>query len=146
MKKLLFSIAVALATLQIHAAADLFEIDYQEISEQFAEIQELENFLEENQGTTLMQLKESNHAMANRVQDFDRDPVNRGGRQNTMGIPPFIIGCGCGVLAGCIGGLIGVLIVSMATGGDREQVRQATLGCVVGSLLAGVIWFQLSNT
>jgi hypothetical protein len=111
--------------------ADLFKIDDQKINADFAALNRLENYIEQNKGTTIYDLEKSNQHL---LSGMDENPDNFNGLSSTLrggetplGIPAFIWGF-------CLG-IVGLVLVAVLAE-NKELTKKALLGCVVSGLLS----------
>ncbi len=111
--------------------ADLFSYDKNELNNEFAELNSLENYVKINEGLTLTSLVAENNPLVSGITmrnpfapaiPFDEVP---------LGIPSFWWGC-------CIG-VWGIAVVYFVTE-DKEEVKKAIKGCVVGTLVGLVLY------
>lgn len=131
MKKVLFVAILALTFNMGNATenADLFKVDDQEINAEFAQLNELEQFVEANEGLTLSEININNPLLQNLNNSSDILGVLSTLRgEPPLGIPSFAWGA-------CFG-VVGIAIVYFVTD-DREESKKALTGCVVveGALL-----------
>lgn len=129
MKKfLLFLLAVGLfaSTQAIASNGELFTYNKQAVNTEFAELNAIENFVNQNDGITLSEMKSQNLDFANTISTFSLDSSAIIG---PIGIPSF--------LWGCILGPVGVLIVYLIADDPKSEAKKAFWGCVIGSLLWG---------
>jgi hypothetical protein len=125
MKKVLFTALLALAFNIGNATenADLFKVDDQEINAEFAQLNELEQFVEANQGLTLSEINTNNPLVQNLNNSSDILGVLSTLRgEPPLGIPSFAWGA-------CFG-VAGIAIVYFVSD-DREETKKAFTGCVV---------------
>ncbi len=137
MKKLLLTsiLAIIFAAGNLFAAGtDLFSYDKDELNNEFAELNSLENYVKTNQGVTLTNLLEENNPLVANLSlrapfsfplPFEEPP---------LGIGSF--------WWGCLFGILGILLVYVVTE-DNDEVKQALKGCVVGTLVSVVLYFGL---
>ena len=144
MKKLLFTALLALAFNMGNATenADLFKVDDQEINAEFAQLNELEQFVEANEGLTLSEINTNNPLVQNLNNSSDILGVLSTLRgEPPLGIPSFAWGA-------CFG-VAGVAIVYFVSD-DRDETKKAFKGCVIveGALLVAyvVIWVVILGT
>jgi 4-hydroxybenzoate polyprenyltransferase len=111
--------------------ADLFSYDRDQINDEFAELNMLENYVKINEGITLTSLVNENNPLIAGITvsnpfapaiPFDEPP---------LGIPSFWWGC-------CIG-VWGIAVVYFVTE-DKEETKQAFKGCVLGTLVGLVLY------
>lgn len=125
MKKVLFTALLALAFNIGNATenADLFKVDDQEINAEFAQLNELEQFVEANEGLTLSEINTNNPLVQNLNNSSDILGVLSTLRgEPPLGIPSFAWGA-------CFG-VAGIAIVYFVSD-DREETKKAFTGCVV---------------
>lgn len=125
MKKVLFTALLALAFNIGNATenADLFRVDDQEINAEFAQLNELEHFVEANEGLTLSEINTNNPLVQNLNNSSDILGVLSTLRgEPPLGIPSFAWGA-------CFG-VAGIAIVYFVSD-DREETKKAFTGCVV---------------
>ena len=125
MKKVLFTALLALAFNIGNATenADLFKVDDQEINSEFAQLNELEQFVEANEGLTLSEINTNNPLVQNLNNSSDILGVLSTLRgEPPLGIPSFAWGA-------CFG-VAGIAIVYFVSD-DREETKKAFTGCVV---------------
>jgi len=134
MKKLLFTVLLALAFNLGNAAenADLFKVDDQEINAEFAQLNELEQFVEANEGLTLSEINTNNPLLQNLNNSSDILGVLSTLRgEPPLGIPSFAWGA-------CFG-VAGIAIVYFVSD-DRDETKKAFTGCVVVEGVVILIW------
>jgi hypothetical protein len=125
MKKILFTALLALAFNLGNATenADLFKVDDQEINAEFAQLNELEQFVEANEGLTLSEINTNNPLVQNLNNSSDILGVLSTLRgEPPLGIPSFAWGA-------CFG-VAGIAIVYFVSD-DRDETKKAFTGCVV---------------
>lgn len=125
MKKVLFTALLALAFNIGNATenADLFKVDDQEINAEFAQLNELEQFVEANEGLTLSEINTNNPLVQNLNNSSDILGILSTLRgEPPLGIPSFAWGA-------CFG-VAGIAIVYFVSD-DREETKKAFTGCVV---------------
>jgi len=130
-KKILFLIAVVF-TLSVNSFASnyskLIKVNENQIQTVFADLNELENYVNAHEGVTLNQLKALGNAL---VANVEASPMGVMGAcsmngEPPMGIPSFVWGC-------CFG-VVGIAVVYFVTDNDKEEVKKSFYGCVVGYL------------
>jgi hypothetical protein len=125
MKKIFFTALLALAFNLGNATenADLFKVDDQEINAEFAQLNELEQFVEANEGLTLSEINTNNPLVQNLNNSSDILGVLSTLRgEPPLGIPSFAWGA-------CFG-VAGIAIVYFVSD-DRDETKKAFTGCVV---------------
>jgi hypothetical protein len=134
MKKVLFTALLALIFNLGNATenADLFKIDDQEINAEFAQLNDLEQFVEANEGLTLSEINTNNPLVQNLNNSSDILGVLSTLRgEPPLGIPSFAWGA-------CFG-VAGIAIVYFVSD-DRDETRSALTGCVVVQGVALLIY------
>jgi len=126
MRKALFSICLAFAFSTGFAGnAELFNVDEQEINTEFAQLNELEAFVEANEGITISEINAENPLVTNMATSSDILGVLASLRGDApLGIPSFVWGL-------CLS-LPGVLLVYFVAD-DRDETKKAFTGCAVGA-------------
>jgi hypothetical protein len=131
-KKVLFSALFACAcNLGFAADAALFEVNEQEISTEFAQLDELESYVNANDGVTFSSMDESNPLLANVSAGNSSLGVVSSLAEAPLGIPSFLWGF-------CFN-VAGVAIVYFVAD-DREETRKAFIGCAVSGGLY-ILWW-----
>ena len=134
MKKVLLTALLALAFNLGNATenADLFKVDEQEINAEFAQLNELEQFVEANEGLTLSEINTNNPLVQNLNNSSDILGVLSTLRgEPPLGIPSFAWGA-------CFG-VPGIAIVYFVSD-DRDETKKAFTGCVVVQGVALLIY------
>ena len=110
-----------------------FSYDEAEMNEVLSELNQLDAYLEMNTDQTYASLAESGNPLIANIEST-ASPMGMAGQEGEppLGIPSF--------LWGCVFGVIGLLIVFVATDNDNDEARKAMWGCVVSSLVSGVIY------
>ena len=123
------------STQAIAGDARLFDLNEDQINAEFAELNELEVFVTKNDGITLSQLRESNNALALKLN------LSNNGiaglmmlEEPPLGIPSFIWGF-------CLG-WVGLLVTYLVTD-DKEETKKALIGCLVGGATFVILYFVL---
>lgn len=119
--------------------AGLFTYDEELITAEFAELNELERYIEQNEGVTLTQLQLSNIPLVKNISYNTANPFNPNYTFDDplFGIPAFFWGC--------FGWLFGVAAVYVLTDGDQHETKNSVIGCILSSLFfgAGRWWWGL---
>lgn len=119
----------------------VFLLDEAALDLAFSEIDDLENFLAQNEGVTYADLQAAGSDLIANISDITA-PMGQGAASDDplLGIPPF--------WWGCVLGWVGLLLVYVLTDKDRELTRKAMTGCListgVGVVLSGIyyIWIR----
>ncbi len=112
--------------------ASLFNVDKQAIEQEVAPLNDLEIYVNANEGVTYDQI--DNSAVLNK--EVVMGDVDLSG-DGPLGIPSF--------LWGCILGVVGILIVYLITE-DGDETKMALWGCIAWSVLWVVFYFVLWGT
>lgn len=137
MKKSVFLIFISFvlfASQSIAGDADLFEYDENEMNEEFAELNQLEQLVIESEGITLQQLRQNNNPLVANIMwkrqiTFGQNIVLGG----PFGIPSF--------LWGCVGGPLGMALVYIFTDGNSTELKHSFFGCILGAIIWGGYWY-----
>ena len=132
MRKALFSICLAFASsLGFAGNAELFNVDEQELNTEFAQLNELEAFVEANEGITISEINAENPLVTNMATSSDILGVLASLNGDApLGIPSFVWGL-------CLS-WVGVLVVYFVAD-DRDETKKAFTGCAVNAGLY-IIW------
>lgn len=136
MKKILLTLCAGLFITLLASAnnADFFSYDADQVNQEMAQLQSLEDFVSTNSGITLANLQAENNALVNNL-NFGSSEFGGIGSlsgEQALGIPSF--------LWGCVFNVAGVAIVYFITE-DNDETKKAFIGCVVSA--AGYIVFWL---
>jgi len=135
MKKILLTsvFALIIAVSGVFAGnADLFSYDRDQLNDEFAELNMLENYVKINEGITLTSLINENHPLIAGISVGNPFAPAIPFEEPPLGIPSFWWGC-------CIG-VWGIAVVYFVTE-DKEETKQAFKGCVIGTLVGVVLYF-----
>lgn len=132
-KKVLFGAILALACNvgMANADASLFAVNEQEISNEFAQLNELEQYVNANEGVTLSSMDESNPLIAN-----VSSSSNAMGALSAMGEPPLGVPSFFWGLCFSVAGVAIVYFVS----DDRDETKKAFIGCAVNGGISLLLW------
>jgi hypothetical protein len=111
----------------------VFSFDEDEINDALSSLNELDAFLEINSNATYETLVENgNHLVVNL--ESTASPMGMAGQDDgpPLGIPSF--------LWGCVFGVIGLLIVFVATDNDSAEAKKALWGCLTSSAVGAVLY------
>jgi hypothetical protein len=150
MKKLylkLFSVfmALLLVTVQTHVLSAktldvslpgieeaVFNLDEQSLDQAMAELNLLDDYLNENEGVTFSDLQNMGSSL---IANFSDIAAPMGASQEgdlPLGIPAF--------WWGCILGWVGILLVYIFTDNDKEQTKKALNGCLISTGISVVLY------
>jgi hypothetical protein len=133
MIKVLFSIMLAFTfSVGFAGNAELFQVDEQEINAEFAQLNELEAFVEANNGITASEINAENPLVANLSTSNDiLGALSSLAGEPPLGIPSFVWGL-------CLS-WVGLGIVYFVAD-DRDETKKALIGCLVSAGLSVLIW------
>ncbi len=112
--------------------ADFFSYDRDQLNDEFAELNLLEDYVKANQGITLTNLLSENNPLVAGISLRNPFAPAIPFEEPPLGIPSFWWGC-------CIG-VWGIAVVYFVTE-DREETMSALKGCIVGTLVGVVLYF-----
>ena len=132
-KKFLFSAAFALACNFGFASAnaELFQVNEEELNVEFAQLNELESFVNSNEDVTMSSMDATNPLLQNVTSTGNALGVLSTYGEAPLGIPSFIWGF-------CFN-VAGVAIVYFVAD-DRDETRKAFIGCVVSNGIGILFW------
>jgi hypothetical protein len=111
--------------------AEVFNLDEQEINSEFAQLNELEQFVNANEGITLAEISAGNPLLANVSNSADILGVLSSLSDPPLGIPS--------ILWGFCFGVVGIAIVYFVAD-DRDETKKAFVGCAIAGGLYIVFW------
>lgn len=113
----------------------VFNLDEDALNTAMQELNELENYLALNEGTTYNDLVLADSDLIANVSDFSTPMGMMQEGESPLGIPAF--------LWGCVLGWAGLLLVYIITDNDKPQVKKALVGCLVGTGVSVVLYIVL---
>jgi hypothetical protein len=134
MKKTILSLLfAALGTFSFATGnAELFQVDAQELTADFAQLTELESFVNANEGITIDEINIENPMVQNVANASDVLGVLASLRGDApLGIPSFVWGL-------CLG-IAGVAVVYFVAD-DRDETKKAFTGCAVSAGIYIIFW------
>lgn len=109
----------------VATAAEPINFDAKTIDSEFEQLNKIEKFVQNNEGTTLDNLKSQNSELLTDI-NIEADTASAVASSDLpAGIPAFWWGC---VLS-----WIGLILVYVLTDKDSAQTKKALLGCLVGA-------------
>ncbi|MCF8324327.1 MAG: hypothetical protein K9I84_05160 [Leadbetterella sp.] len=125
MKKILSLITILALSFTVATAAEPINFDAQNIDSEFEQLNKIEKFVINNEGTTLDNLKSQNSELLTDIK-IEADAASVVASSDLpAGIPAFWWGC---VLS-----WVGLILVYVLTDKDSAQTKKALLGCLVGA-------------
>jgi hypothetical protein len=140
-KKFLFSAAFALACNFGFAStnADLFQVNEEELNVEFAQLNELESYVNSNEGVTMSSMETNSPLLQNVTTTGDALGILSAYGEPPLGIPSFLWGF-------CFN-VAGVAVVYFVAD-DRDETKKAFIGCAVSGglyLLWWVFWVLVAG-
>jgi cytochrome c biogenesis protein CcdA len=137
MKKILSLISILALSFSMAIAAEPINYDAQNIESEFDQLNKIENFVQNNEGTTLDNLKSQNSELLSDIK-IEADTASVVASSDLpAGIPAFWWGC---VLT-----ILGVVLVYVLTDKDNGQTKKALLGCLVSGGLYIIWWIVVAS-
>jgi len=135
-KKIFTLLFAAISTMSFATGnAELFQVDVQELTADFAQLTELESFVNANEGITIDEINIENPLVQNVANASDVLGVLASLRGDSpLGIPSLVWGL-------CLS-WVGVLIVYFVAD-DRDETKKAFTGCAIGAgiyIIYFVVW------
>ncbi len=113
----------------------VFELDETNLDFVMLELNELGNYLDQNEGVTYDQVA---LAASELLINVSSTSAPAGGDEAPLGIPSF--------LWGCVFGVVGILIVYLVTDSDMDETKKALWGCLAGAAVGSVLYFAVFAT
>lgn len=113
----------------------VFNLDEYALNSSMQELNDLENYLALNEGTTYNDLLTSGSELIANVSDSSSPMGMAQEGEAPLGIPAF--------LWGCVLGWVGLLVVYLVTDNDKAQVKKALTGCLVSTGVSIVLYIVL---
>jgi len=138
-KKIFTLLFAAISTMSFATGnAELFQVDVQELTADFAQLTELESFVNANEGITIDEINIENPLVQNVANASDVLGVLASLRGDSpLGIPSLVWGL-------CLS-WVGVLIVYFVAD-DRDETKKAFTGCAINAgvyIIFFVVWVVL---
>jgi hypothetical protein len=112
--------------------ADVFNYEEENISAEFEQLNNIEDYVNQNGGLTLEELKAQKGSLVEGITLSADSAASLAADELPLGIPAFWWGCVLTVL--------GVILVYVLTDQDKEQTKKALLGCLVTAGVYVVFW------
>lgn len=137
MKKILSLITILALSFTVATAAEPINFDAQNIDSEFEQLNKIEKFVINNEGTTLDNLKSQNSELLSDI-NIEADAASVVASSDLpAGIPAFWWGC---VLT-----ILGVVLVYVLTDKDNAQTKKALLGCLVSGGIYIIWWIVVAS-
>jgi hypothetical protein len=130
---LAFIISIVSALNLYSSDADLFNLDYEQVKNEFNDLDQIANIIENNPDYDFYSFSNTYHQL---VMDTNLKPessimTNQG--NPFLGIPSF--------LWGCVTGPLGILIAFVGTENDHSEAKKALWGCITQQVLVWGCYF-----
>jgi hypothetical protein len=130
MKKILSIFSILALCYSLSFAAEPLNYEPQKINSEFEQLNKIEQYVQNHEGTTLESLK--NNPLLENVKIADNTSSSIVSGELPGGIPAFWWGC---VLS-----WVGLILVYVITDKDNAQTKKALLGCLVSGGLY-ILWW-----
>jgi hypothetical protein len=112
----------------------LFDLDIDKVNTELAQVEELDQYLNENSEATFADLKLQNSALINNVSDQAMMSPAMAKRHRVFGIPSWVWGC--------VFGVAGVAVVYFISD-NKDETKEALWGCVGASVVGIILYFAV---
>lgn len=110
----------------------VFELDETTLNSAMSQLNELEEYLLQHEGTTYNDLALANSDLIINLSDAAAPMGMDQSGEAPLGIPAFFWGC--------VLGWVGLLVVYIVTDNDKPQVKKAFTGCLVSTAVSIVVY------
>lgn len=136
MKKLLSLFSILALSFTVATAAEPINYDAKSLDSEFEQLNKIEKFVQNNEGTTLDNLKSQNSELLTNI-NIEADTASMVAASGLPGgIPAFWWGC---VLT-----ILGVVLVYVLTDKDNGQTKKALMGCLVSGGVYIIWWIVVA--
>ncbi len=139
MKKGLLALVAFLAVnlTAFGGTAELFSFDEAEVEVSMTQLDQLEEYVNANEGITYAEVAARNSKLVDNISDQPSISITDAKRNRVLGIPSF--------LWGCVFGVAGLAVVYFVAE-DKEETKQALWGCVASTVVVIVLYIVLFAT
>lgn len=130
MKKILSIFSILTLCYSLSFAAEPLNYEPQKINSEFEQLNKIEQYVQNNEGTTLESLK--NNPLLENIKITDNASSSIVSGELPGGIPAFWWGC---VLS-----WVGLILVYVITDKDKAQTKKALMGCLVSGGIY-ILWW-----
>lgn len=102
---------------------DAFLLESENLDQEFKQLNEIEAYVNANEGVTLEQLENENSQLVEGISLSADASASLAADELPLGVPAF--------WWGCILTVVGVILVYVLTDNDKEQTKKALIGCLV---------------
>lgn len=134
MKKLatLFSVLCLSFTMAFAEENPALNYEAQNVNDEFAQLNKIEQYVQQNEGVSLEELKASNSELVSDIAIAEESSASFVAGELPLGVPAFWWGC---VLT-----ILGVVLVYVLTDQDKDQTKKALYGCLVTGGVYVIYW------
>lgn len=128
-----FSIMASTTTNAVEFDESVFSYDDDLLLAELSELNELDAYIEANEGTTFDELSNENSPLIANIEST-ASPMGMADQNGEppLGIPSF--------LWGCVFGVVGLAIVYIMTDSDMDETKKAMWGCVASTAVSVVLY------
>tara|TARA_Y100001934_G_C12292809_1_gene745736 strand:- start:486 stop:935 length:450 start_codon:yes stop_codon:yes gene_type:complete len=113
---------------------DMFNFEIDEVNTELAQVEELDQYLDQNENVSFAELQATNSALVANVSDQAMMSPAMAKRHRVLGIPSWIWGC--------VFGVAGVAIVYFVSE-NKDETKEALWGCVGASVVGIILYFAV---
>lgn len=114
--------------------SDLFNFEIDEVNTELAQVEELDQYLDQNENVSFADLQAAGSPMVENVSDQAMMSPAMAKRHRVLGIPSWIWGC--------VFGVAGVAIVYFVSE-NKDETKEALWGCVGASVVGIILYFAV---
>ena len=128
-----FNISAANKTSPVEFDESVFSFHEELLNAELSELDDLDAFVESNTNVTFSTLEEEASLLIANIES-QATPMGMpdGAGEPPLGIPSF--------LWGCVFGVLGLLLVYIATDNNKEEAKKAMWGCLAGTAVSVIIY------
>ena len=134
-------LATILFTTQVMAGSNVatnseseryIDFDETEITNSFSEIDDLVNYISENETATYSDIEQTNSSLLENVSTSSAVALSAQSDGSPLAIGAFFYGCFFSV--------VGIILVAIVTNNDSDQIKKAEIGCIVSTISLSIIY------
>lgn len=118
--------------------AELFNLDYNAVQTEFAQLNQIGDMVAANPELTYSSLLETNSNLVESTNLAGNSALPIGSGDPVLGIPSF--------LWGCVLGVVGMAVVYIVSEQDMDETKKSLWGCIAGSVAWTVLYFVVWGT
>lgn len=128
-----FSIMASTTGTTVEFDESVFTYDEDLLLAELSDLDELDAYIEANEGTTFDGLSNESSPLVANIEST-ASPMGMAGQDGEppLGIPSF--------LWGCVFGILGLLVVYIATDNDQAEAKKAMWGCLASTAVSVVLY------